>query len=206
MSDKKEIYLSLDVETDGPCAGINNMLTIGVAAFDIEGRQLDTFYGRILPLPDLKPHPKTMAWWHAQPKYAFDEAFGTGIHSFAPGSSRPAYDVMISFGAWLQKLRSIVSYDRLVPIAWPAAFDFAFINYYSHRFLSDNPLGYACLDIRSHIMGLMRKRGYYDMKESEVNNIFGEIDKAGLRDHIAIDDAIAQGRLFFHIRDHEILK
>ena len=45
-----------------------------------------------------------------------------------------------------------------IAVAWPATFDFAFVNYYCHRFSAGNPLGFAALDIRSYANGLAGSR------------------------------------------------
>lgn len=198
-----EIYFSLDCETDGPCPGINNMLTLGAAAFTRQGKQVSEFYARIERLPDSRPDPKTLIWWANQSDEACEEAFGNPKESFL--RRKPAFDTMIKFAAWIERVdNDNGGINRRIAMGWPAVYDFAYVNYYCHRFLGKNPLGYSALDIRSYVMGVCRQLGYYDLKESEINNLFGEFDKTGLRPHYAIDDAIKQGRLFFHIKQHKM--
>ena len=38
----KEIYISVDIETDGPIPGPNSMLSFGAAAFSDDGKLVDT--------------------------------------------------------------------------------------------------------------------------------------------------------------------
>ncbi len=208
MTKSIDTYFSIDVETDGPAPGINNMLTIGVAAFSGEdGGHYESFYRRLALLPDLKSDPKTMTWWINQDEKAREEAFGSGPllpRMAGPPYRVPAYDVVLELAAWIDRVAISAQSRRRIAMAWPATFDFGFINYYFHRFLGENPLGYAALDLRSYVMGLMRKHGYNEVREEQVNSLFGEVDKSDLTPHIAIDDAIRQGRLFFHIRDHEL--
>jgi hypothetical protein len=203
---RSDLYLSIDIETDGPAPGLNNMLTLGVAAFNIKGECVDQFYERIIQLPDLSPNPQTMIWWREQDpsvyKEAFDDNYRGVITGPASGPRSTAFDAMLRLAAWLNSL--IPDENRLIAIAWPAAYDFAFVNYYCWRFLGQNPLGYAALDIRSYVMGIVRANGYYSLKEEEIEGLFGRVDKSGLRPHIAIDDAIGQGRLFFHIKNHPL--
>lgn len=207
MVRKIDVYISLDHETDGPCAGLNNLLTFGAAAFTEEGELIEKkFYERITPLPYLAPNPDTMVWWRTQESGAYVEAFDTNL----PGRLGPeprklrttAFDAMLNFTAWLNWIKSEYGASRFIPLGWPAVFDFSFTNYYCHKFLGQNPLGYACLDIRSYIMGVFRKDGYYIMKEEEINKLLGEEYKSGLQEHFALDDAIRQGKLFFMVKNH----
>ncbi len=46
-----EIYVSTDIETDGPIPGPNSMLSFGSAAFTAEGRLLSTFEANLEALP-----------------------------------------------------------------------------------------------------------------------------------------------------------
>lgn len=46
----------------------------------------------------------------------------------------------------------------------PACHDFTFVNYYCHRFVGRNPLGYACLDLLSLAMGRLSAKGYSDLE------------------------------------------
>lgn len=201
MSRREELYASLDVESDGQCPGINNMLTMGIAMFNDAAELVDRFYARIIQLPDLRPNPQTLIWWKLQKEEAYDEAFNdiNANGSKILPQRIPAYDAMLEFGTWISR------YDRyrITSLAWPGAFDHPFIKYYCWRFLNECPLGYDCEDIRSYAHGVTRKRNYRDLKEAELRNLIGPVPGVeGLRDHIAIDDAIGQGRLFLHIRDN----
>jgi DNA polymerase III alpha subunit (gram-positive type) len=189
---KPEIYISIDIETDGPCAGINNMLSLGAVAFDPEFSDtipcIPSFYQKIQPYGDQRPNGQTMRWWLDKPK-EFDEATTNRRH---------ALTVAAEFNEWLN--HPVMSGSKLVAVAWPAAFDFSFVNFYCHKFLGDNPLGFACLDIRSYANGLYDVPGYY--KQIPEGDLYKHlnIDRSGLRPHVALDDAIEQGRLFMAIR------
>jgi hypothetical protein len=62
-----EIYVSTDVEVDGPIPGPYSMLSIGSAAYSRSGTLLTTFGANLAPLPDAKQDPATMAWWAQNP-------------------------------------------------------------------------------------------------------------------------------------------
>lgn len=64
MNDHKpEIYISTDVEADGPIPGSNSMLSFGSAAYLADKTLLSTFTTNLETLPDAKPDPITMEWW-----------------------------------------------------------------------------------------------------------------------------------------------
>src|SRR6185369_9685855 len=61
--DVAEIYVSTDIETDGPIPGHYSMLSFASAAFDADGTMRATFTANLATLPDASQDPKTMAWW-----------------------------------------------------------------------------------------------------------------------------------------------
>jgi hypothetical protein len=62
----KEIYVSTDVETDGPIPGPHSMLSFGSAAYTADKQLVATFEANLHALPDTHGHPATMAWWETQ--------------------------------------------------------------------------------------------------------------------------------------------
>ena len=64
----KEIYISIDVETDGPIPGPHSMLSMGSAAYTADKVLLSTFSANLETLPGAQPHPKTAEWWATQPE------------------------------------------------------------------------------------------------------------------------------------------
>jgi hypothetical protein len=175
-----DIYVSIDVETTGPAPGIYSMISLGAAAFTKQGGEVGTWSANLRELPDAIRHPDTMAFWEGQP-----EAW-----ALATKNPVPPDEAMHSFETWVVRLGG-----KPIAAAWPAAFDFSFACWYSHRFLGHSPLGFACLDIRSLAMGLTYSRGYYDLRENQIRAIRDEVDRKGLVEHRALDDAIEQGRL-----------
>ena len=59
----REIYVSTDIETDGPVAGKHSMLSIGSAAYLADKELLGTFSANLETLPASAPDPRTAAWW-----------------------------------------------------------------------------------------------------------------------------------------------
>ena len=180
MSDT-EVFVSIDVETDGPCPGLNSMLALGAVAYDQWENRVGTWYSTLAPLFDCDQNTETMQWWDTQP-----EAWAEVSDSRRWARAR---DMIPDFGLWCESLRG-----EPVVVAWPAVFDFAFVSYYLWRFFGRNPLGYDALDIRSYASGIARCPGYHEeLPESEVRRLAGDIDTAGLRPHYALDDADCAG-------------
>ena len=63
-----EIYVSIDVEADGPIPGPHSMLSFASAAFLADKTLLSTFIANLETLPDAMAHPKTMEFWQTQPE------------------------------------------------------------------------------------------------------------------------------------------
>src|SRR5512134_2910689 len=61
-----EIYVSTDVETDGPIPGPHSMLSLGSAAYTADKRLVSTFSANLETLPGATAHPKTAEWWATQ--------------------------------------------------------------------------------------------------------------------------------------------
>src|SRR6266699_2275217 len=93
-----EIYVSTDVETDGPIPGPHSMLSFGSAAYRADKTLVDTFSANLQTLPGAAGHPETMAWWQTQPE-AWAEARkdppgprrgDAGLHRLAEGPAGQA--------------------------------------------------------------------------------------------------------------------
>src|SRR5438034_7500201 len=63
-----EIYMSTDVETDGPIPGPHSMLSLGSAAYTADKRLVSTFSTNLEMLSGASAHPKTAEWWATQPE------------------------------------------------------------------------------------------------------------------------------------------
>lgn len=66
-ANRQEIYVSTDVEADGPIPDPHSMLSFGSAAYLADKTPLTTFSANLDTLPDAQGHPETMAWWATQP-------------------------------------------------------------------------------------------------------------------------------------------
>ena len=63
-----EIYVSTDVETDGPIPGPHSMLSIASAVYTADKLLVSTFSANLETLPGAQGEAETMAWWETQPE------------------------------------------------------------------------------------------------------------------------------------------
>ena len=172
-----EIYVSTDVEVDGPIPGPNSMLSFGSAAYQSDKKLVDKFSANLETLPAAQGDPKTMAWWQSQP-----EAWRLCRQNLETPES-----AMNRYHAWLKALPG-----KPVFVGYPAAFDFMFVYWYLIRFCGDSPFSHSALDIKSYAMAVLKK-GYRDsVKKNMPREWFDPMQHT----HVALDDAIEQGALF----------
>jgi DNA polymerase III alpha subunit (gram-positive type) len=172
-----EIYVSTDVETDGPIPGPNSMLSFASAAYRADKKLLATFSANLHPLPGASADPATMSWWNEHA-----EAYATTrTHLQEPEAALRHYV------AWLKSLPG-----RPVFVAYPAGFDFLFIYWYLIRFAGESPFSFSALDIKTYAMALLRIDYRDAVKRNMPKRWFDELPHT----HQALDDALEQGALF----------
>ena len=175
-----EIYVSTDIETDGPIPGPNSMLSFGSAAFTPEGRLISTFEANLEMLPGATGNPETMDWWKTQP-----EAWAVCRENLRdPAEAMPAYV------AWVKGLPG-----KPVFVAYPAGFDFLFVYWYLIRFAGESPFSFSALDIKSYAMAVLGTEFREISKRNMPKRWFSDRPHT----HKALDDAIGQGELFCNI-------
>src|SRR5207248_7486699 len=172
-----EIYVSTDVETDGPVAGKHSILSIGSAAYTAEKEMLSTFSANLETLPNALPDFKTAAWWLTQP-----EAW-----SACRQNLEPPRDAMVRYVTWLKSLPGTPLF-----VAYPTAFDFPFVYWYLTEFVGENPFGYSAIDNQNLFDGA-NAQAISHVREAVA--MPAEWLDPVPHTHVALDDAIEQGRL-----------
>jgi hypothetical protein len=172
-----EIYVSTDVETDGPIPGPHSMLSFGSAAFRADKTLVGTFSANLAELPGAAGHPETMAWWGTQP-----EAWAA-----CRADVRDPAAVMPEYVRWLKGLPG-----KPVFVAYPAGFDFLFVYWYLIRFAGESPFSHSALDVKTCAMAVLGTEYRASTKRNMPKRWFDAVPHT----HVALDDAIGQGRLF----------
>jgi hypothetical protein len=172
-----EIYVSTDVETDGPIPGPHSMLSFASAAYRADKTLLGTFAANLETLPDAAGDPKMLAWWQTQP-----EAWAA-----CRADLQPPDVAMRAYVDWLTALPG-----KPVFVAYPAGFDFLFIYWYLIRFAGESPFSHSALDIKSYAMAMLKTDFRSTTKRAMPRRWFDAMPHT----HVALDDAIEQGALF----------
>jgi hypothetical protein len=173
-----EIYVSTDVETDGPCPGLNSMLSFASAAYLADKTLIGTFSANLEMLPEASGHPETMKWWETQP--AAWAACRQDLQS--------PEEAMRQYAAWLEGLPG-----KPVFVGYPVVFDYAFVQWYLHKFTGGNPFSFFALDIKTYAMALLKSDYRETTKATMPEHWF---DENLPHTHLALDDALEQGVLF----------
>lgn len=179
-----ETYISIDIEADGPIPGPYSMLSLGAAAFesgvDAE-KPFSTFTANLELLEGASQDHDTMLFW-ARNEKAYQ---ATRVEPEDPG------DAMDRFATWLEKFR------RPVFVGYPATYDFMFVYWYLIRFAGRCPAGFQGLDLKTYAMAILGT----SFKESSKKRYPKEwFDPDIPHTHVALADAIEQGRMFAKMR------
>lgn len=172
-SNKREVFISVDVETAGPIPGEFSMLSIGAC---LVADPAVTFECQLKPIND-------------NADQAALEVTGLSLEQLSETGLEPRA-AMTSFGDWIAF--STGGDGTPVFVGFNAPFDWSFVNYYFHRFTSANPFGFTALDIKALWMGVTGC-SWSDTRSSRI----AERLKPALRgDHDALHDALYQAELF----------
>jgi DNA polymerase III epsilon subunit-like protein len=182
MSGKREIFVSVDVETAGPIPGEFSLLSIGACVVFEPSK---TFACELKPI-NRNADPKAL------------EVTGLSLDELTREGLDPA-DAMRTFRDWLE---TVAGEDRsVVFVGFNAPFDWSFVNYYFHIFGGVNPFGFTALDIKALYMGATGCN-WADTRSSKI----AERLKPTLKgDHDALHDAQYQAEIFRLIQDRSLL-
>lgn len=182
---KPEIYVSTDVEADGPIPGPHSMLSFASAAFLADGTRVDTFSANLETLEGALGDPKTMAWWESQPK----------AWAACRKDTTPPATALKEYVKWLDGLPG-----RPVFVGYPATYDFMFVYWYLIRFAGRSPFSHSGLDIKTFAFAMLGKGYRASTKRNMPKHWFPEARHT----HVALDDAIEQGELFCNmLKEHQ---
>lgn len=184
---KKEIYFSLDIESNGPIPGVNAMLSFALAAYDLENKDPKEHIGSLsfnLKIPEeTVPDPNTMRDFWSRNEAAYE---ATRVGVLSPEAAMPAACDWVA---------DVSAGNKPVCVAYPAAFDFMWWHWYAIRYTGKDPFSFQALDIKTLAMALL-------------NVPYKSVGKRSMPErwkpktphtHVALDDAIEQGQLFVNM-------
>jgi hypothetical protein len=178
VTDDTEIYVSTDIEADGPIPGPHSMLSLASAAYRPDKTVVATFSVNLETLPDATADARTMEWWKG-----FPEAWAR-----CRQDTRAPEAAMRAYLDWIRALPG-----RPVFLGFPASWDFMWVYWYLFRFTGERPFREHAIDVRSYAMG-MRKARFAETTRTYLPKRWFD---AGLpHTHVALDDALEQGAMF----------
>jgi len=170
-----ELYISVDVEASGPIPPAYSMLSLGACVVDAPDHG---FYVELKPLGS-----------GAVP--AALEVVGRPLEYFREKGREPR-EAMIAFKEWLT---GVSAGREPVFVGFNATFDWAYVNWYFHSFLGDNPFGIGGVDIKSFYMG----RAGVSWADTRSSRIPDQLKSSEPETHHALEDARRQAELFRRI-------
>lgn len=183
---RPDLYISADVETDGPVPGRFSLLSFGLSVVGrYDGRRFDRPADEVSLYRELKPISEDFQ----------EEAMkvnGLDRERLSLEGSDPSA-AMSEAAVWV---REISEGCRPVLVAYPVAFDWSFLYWYFESFGTESPFGHSsCLDIRT-------------LYQAIAGSVFDRSGKSSMPEflhsraphtHNALDDAIEQGELFANL-------
>jgi hypothetical protein len=180
-----DLYISIDIEADGPIPGPYSMLSLGAAAFYQSRTPIATFEANLQPLVGATQHPETMAWWGKHPK----------AYAYATLNPQDPALVMKTFSEWL---RSLSPLRKPTFVGYPVSYDQMWVHWYMMRFVGEDILGFSGIDIKTLAASILGRPFRQVSKRNMPKKWFEGCPE---HTHKALDDAIGQGILFLNMLD-----
>lgn len=173
MDSQPEAYICVDIETAGPIPGDYSLLSIG--ACTIFEPQL-TFYIELQPInQNITPEAAAI--------------HNLSIERLLQEGTNPL-EAFTHFEQWLTT--QAAPNQQPLFVAFNAAFDWMFINYYFIHYLGHNPFGYTAIDIKAFYMGLAG----VPWSQTSWRFISPRYVTANHLSHHALQDALDQAGMF----------
>ncbi|WP_236239417.1 3'-5' exoribonuclease domain-containing protein [Streptomyces sp. CC228A] len=181
---RPSLYISVDIEVDGPIPGPYSMLSLGAA---VAGRQdadgytpadpeADTFYRELRPISG---------------EYVAEALAVSGLdrERLCAEGAEPAA-ALREFAQWVGEVSRGA---QPVMCGYPAAYDWMFLYWYLMRFTGSSPFEHAgCLDMKT----LYAAKARQPLRAVAKRTMPRELLPSRRHTHHALDDAVEQAELF----------
>jgi hypothetical protein len=183
-----EVYISADVETDGPIPGPFSMLSFALVEVGrLEGSRLQrspaprTFYRELRPISDAF-EPEALA------------VNGLNRDLLIANGADPL-QAMDDAREWI---KTVAGADVPVLVAFPLAFDWSWLYWYFVRFGGSSPFNHSrCFDIKT----AYAVKGRRTISASGRDQLVPALKPGLAHTHNALDDAREQGEIFARLFD-----
>ena len=183
----QKLFLSFDIEADGPSPSRNSMLSIGISGLNENGQEIISYQRNIAPHPNRVVDQRTkIEFWDKNPE----------IYKFVTSNQVSAEQCMKEIIELYNKLKN--QGYKISWIARPAAYDWQWLNSYYHDFgPEDKPwIGFkatcisTALDIYSKINNLSNEAW---------DQLIVELSQGEKMTHNPLDDARYQARVYYNL-------
>ncbi|KAI9004452.1 ribonuclease H-like domain-containing protein [Hyaloraphidium curvatum] len=130
------VWISVDVEADGPCPGEYSMVSLGAVV--VEPGLSRTFRGELRPVSD---------------KYVEEALKACDLTREQTMGFPDAKETMEAFAKWVVE---VSGKGRPMFVSDNNGFDWMFVNYYLHRFTGSNPFGHSSTNLGSLYKGMQK--------------------------------------------------
>jgi DNA polymerase III epsilon subunit-like protein len=172
-----ELFISVDIETDGPIPGPYSMLATGAVVVD--GIFKTEFYAEMKPI-STKFDPEALAVSGLDRKRLIKEG-------------ADPKQAMGQFDRWVSQVCAPTN-AKPVFVGFAAPFDWIFNHWYFVNFLGRDPFGFTGLDIKAYYMGARKVPRWSDTSKSKLPDEF-KFDLG----HNALEDAREQAKSFWRM-------
>ncbi|MFF5706120.1 3'-5' exoribonuclease domain-containing protein [Streptomyces sp. NPDC012794] len=184
---RPSLYISVDIEADGPIPGPYSMISFGAAvagrqdgaAYTAADPERQTFYRELRPISD---------------RYVDAALAVSGLDRdrLLREGAEPAA-AMADFRAWV---REVSAGAQPVMCGYPAPFDWTFLYWYLIEFGDDSPFGHSgCLDMKT----LYATKARVPLRAAVKGRMPRELHSGRRHTHHALDDAIEQAELMSNL-------
>lgn len=184
---KPSLYISVDIEADGPIPGPYSMLSLGAAVAGVQDAdgftpadpEHRTFYRELRPISE-EFVPQALA------------VSGLDRERLRTKGAEPAV-ALAEFSRWVRK----VSADaQPVMCGYPASYDWTFLYWYLIRFTGESPFGHSgSLDMKT----LYATKAGLPLRAVSKRAMPRELLSKRRHTHHALDDAIEQAELLANL-------
>lgn len=180
----QDVYISADIEADGPIPGPYSMLAFGFAvAATFDGTRFEprdpaaaTFYRELKPISS---------------EFDADALAVAGLDRAL--LAKEGADPAAAMGEAAHWLRSEAGDRRLVMIGYPVVFDWMFLHWYFVRFIGESPFGFSgALDMKT----MYQQKARVPLELAGRRDLPSEFTSDRQHTHNARYDAVEQADIF----------
>jgi hypothetical protein len=179
-----DVYISADIEADGPIPGEFSMLAFGFAvAARFDGKTFSA-------------HDPMAATLYCELKPISDEFDSDALRVSGLDRERLSQDGLEPEKAMQQARQWVTEQgrgDRPVLVGYPVVFDWLFLHWYFIRFTGDSPFGFSsALDIKT----MYQQKARVTLDRAGRDDLPTFLQSTQPHTHNALDDAVEQAEIF----------